>query len=118
MCGLYKAIVGPVTYGSAGNKTYSLAIYDRIVKTTSVKINATYETGCVSQNVRLNRLDTYQLYGATGVAKFIQPSLNVEHCPENFHNPKMAILNFANPYYDLPVKMKLYDTTIILVCEN
>jgi ACT domain-containing protein len=116
---LYRSIVGPVSYGSGGDRTYSLIVFDRIVKTTSVYISATneYREGCISQKVWLNRLDTYQFYAATGVAKLLQPSLNVAHCSENYDNPIMAITSISR-YVDLPIKAKLYNETVVLVGEN
>lgn len=117
---LYKAAVGPVDYGRGGDRTNSLLVYDRIVKRTSVYQTGVdeYIEGCVSQKVWLNRLDTYQFYGATGVAKLLQPSINKEHFSENFNNPSMAILMAGPIYFDEPIRAKLYNTTVVLVGEN
>lgn len=114
---LYVAIRGPVAYSSGSDRTYSLAVFDRIEKQSQFYSEGAgqYVDGKISHKVWVNRLDTYQYYGATGYSELIKPSVNREHYSQYWDNNAMTILPSGWEDY---ITIQLYDTTIVLNGTN
>lgn len=113
----YVAIHGTVQYSSGGDRTYSSAIFDRIEKTSQVYAEASgsYVTGKTSHKAWVNRLDTYQYYGATGESELIKPSVNEIHYSQYWDNNEKTLSHIGWEDY---IEIKLYNTTVALSGTN
>lgn len=110
---VYASIHGEVQYGSQGDKTYSLLVYDKKTKDTHYydPYVQTWQEGCFSQYVKMKRNDTYQFYGATGKSELTKKTLSTTYWTEHYYDPLFAVQAAPVGFVDNYIFVNLYGTS-------
>lgn len=115
---VYKALVGPVSYGSYGDKIHTMVWYDFIDKITEINFMGSWQIGCRTGKVWLDNQETFQSYAAYAQTYTSRESLNKEIYSNNYRGsaPAAKAIQWVNNYgwVDGDIRIKIHSTNWIL----
>lgn len=115
---VYEAFVGPVSFGSYGDKIHTMVWYDYIDKITEINYMGSWRIGCRTGKVWLNNQETFQSYAAYAQTWTTRQILNREIFSDNYKydNPAKKAIQWVNNYgwVDGDIRIKIHSTNWIL----